>query len=83
VKSDDITGVAEFDHLADELVADDGARHHAREITPHHVQVGAANAGVRHAHDRVGRVDEVRPRHLGECHLAGGLVHHGAHRRHR
>lgn len=57
---DPSNGAAHFDHVADELVADDCTRFDAGEVAPDHMQIGTANTYERYLYDGVGHFDDRR-----------------------
>src|SRR5204863_8317265 len=55
--------------FAHDLVSEDVAAHHRGDVAVVEMEVGAADRGQRHAHDRVVRIEDLRLRHVDDAHL--------------
>ena len=70
---------AELDDLPDALVAEDPTRRHGRYVPLHDVQIGAADRRRVDPDDGVGRLLDLRFRHVLPGLLAGSVIHERFH----
>jgi hypothetical protein len=70
---------ADLDDFAHELVSEDVAAHHGGDVTVVEMEIGSADRGQRHAHDRVVRIENLRLRHVDDAHLGSAPPTDGFH----